>query len=123
LEEVLEAEDNFLQDQIADYEAWEDTKSHADASDDSVLCPLCQISYLMIVPDNDIICPEIACPLRIDAVLVERPLCILRDQLRTVHEEHACHCSNNLTFDIIANNQQHHLVAFCHLCGLVKSFE
>jgi hypothetical protein len=39
LEEVLEAEQNCLHDQIADYEAWEEAKMHVQSNADSHSLP------------------------------------------------------------------------------------
>lgn len=124
MEEVLEAEEaegNYLQDQIADYEAWEESTFRPTTSIDSVLCPICQCSYLVAI-GNNISCSD-SCSFRIDVASPDRPLCLLREDLSQVYKEHSG-CSCNLSFEVIKSKTlRNQLFVCCHLCGLAKSFE
>jgi hypothetical protein len=119
VDELLEAEQMYLQDQIADFEQWEETKTNDTAIEEQVLCPICQTSDLMTTPDLHVICPGESCSFRLETIMTDRPLPLLREQLRRAHEEHAKACTANLHFETRVYDGQNTLVASCESCILM----
>ena len=135
VEQVLEEEQNeqlYLQDQIEDFEQWEESNRMGSASDDvGVWCPMCQLSMLLLSDDADRVvhftCPNASCSCRFETttLMAEHPVDNLREKLRTTIEDHARTCSCFLRFaDQDCNHDGHarkRLVASCDVCGSVAT--
>ena len=128
VEEILEAEQNMLMDQVADYEesSWNndydsgmvgnEDENLFSSPQEKVLCPVCLSSNLQLSQDNSIVCPQIGC---VDLCIhagdgVDRPLQRLRMQLGMAYQDHATYCHGPLAFDA-SNN---HLISRCDQCSL-----
>jgi hypothetical protein len=119
VDELLEAEQMYLRNQIADFEQWEETKTNDTAIEEQVLCPICQTSDLITTPDLHVICPGESCSFLLETTITDRPLPMLREQLRRAHEEHAKACTANLHFETRVYDGQNTLVASCESCTLM----
>jgi hypothetical protein len=120
LEEVLEAERHDIQDQIDEFEEWEDKMD----PDGCIPCPVCQSTHLKMSPEEGIICcQDEDCPVRIRAAQVENPLLYFRNELGMLHESHASQCSSLLSFKICTNSYGCVLIASCEDCYTQHQFE
>eukprot|EP00980_Cylindrotheca_fusiformis_P003137 scaffold721_cov131-Cylindrotheca_fusiformis.AAC.27 len=121
LEEVLEAEDNYLQNEINDYEKWEDAME----PDSCVACPLCKTSFLTFATEKGIVCSDDFCPLRIGSrdAEHEEPLTSLKCKLEMLHESHASYCCDALEFTVSSCKNGVVLQARCQSCNIVHRFE
>jgi hypothetical protein len=112
-------EQNYLQDQIAEFEQWQATQAYPpDGDDEQVLCPICQNADLIVTADKQIVCPAESCSFFLQATISDRPLCMMREQLRAAHEEHARNCSNLLHFENQMHGDQTTLASCCEACRL-----
>lgn len=121
LEEVLKAEDDFIEDTVADYEHWQETKK----CDEQIPCPICQTSKLAIDSLRaEIYCTDEFCPFRKRAEMVQAPLAFFRDQLSRIHEIHSDKCSSPIRFQIrSASNGGCILMVICEACNLSYEVE
>jgi hypothetical protein len=118
-EEVLEAENEYLESQINDYEKWEGAMD----PEGCVPCPICKTSFLIASPEQEIGCSDEFCPLRIRSADVEQPLVFFKDELRMLHESHSSQCSDALAFSISSSTHGSALLAACDSCKRLHRFE
>lgn len=121
LEEVLEAESSFLNDAVADFENWQDSKD----KNQHVPCPICQTSNLVLSSPEEISCSDEFCPFRTRAEKVPAPLGFFRDQLINIHETHSSQCSSPLAFQMRSASNHHGciLLASCKSCNISYCIE
>lgn len=105
-----------LEDQIAEFEDWE----QAEQGDETVLCPLCKDTNLLQLSQYGVACPNNmngTCPLRLERSEETVLLPNLRERLRTAYEMHACACSGALDFHLQKReDDEMSLVATCNTC-------
>lgn len=124
LEEVLEQErcqQADLEQQIADYEEWEESVAMHDMGvDERVVCPICCESVLHKATSQPVFCPNEACPLQLQDENLT--LSELKNRLRLAFEEHSHQCHGTLSFELLGSGSEdcmeanHHLFGSCQLC-------
>jgi hypothetical protein len=134
VEQVLEAERDeqlYLQNQIDDFEQWEEFRTSTTPLDDDedVLCPVCRTTTLSLGTETKnshsfISCPEQSCPCRFDTtgMMTSRPLPFLRESLRRMIEDHARTCNCFLRFEMWPLDdvgETNTLVACCDASGSI----
>jgi Replication protein A interacting C-terminal len=117
LDEMIELarhESEYLQDQVSDFERWEESKQQYNSdSTIAVLCPLCHGENLIQTPDLSILCPnrmDGSCSMQLDNAVLT--LHDLEARMRTAFEEHALYCHNYMCCQI----QEGQLRATCSVC-------
>ena len=120
LEEMIEIardEEQYLENQIADYELWEESKM-IEGSPVQVLCPICQEANLTNTPNGDIICPNHMDESCSFCLAEGQPVSLfhLRQRLRQACEQHGAHCQNSLCFEITSDTSN--LIANCSVCHM-----
>jgi hypothetical protein len=137
LREMEEAERNnsleqqIMDDQVRAYEDWAnsaetsmETETTSDGNVGAVVCPMCQISEVIVTDAGVILCrrhannPQNSCPLRIDSHTEGMTLSTFQRMLDEVYANHSSiPCAGGLTFEMRQNFGISALHAFCHACG------
>jgi hypothetical protein len=104
-----------FEDQIADFQDWEDSSRW----DDLVLCPVCKDANLISLSEHSVVCPNHmhgSCALRLEGYTIG-VLSNLRERLQTAYEVHSYTCSSPLEFVVQKrDNGVMMLVATCSMC-------
>ena len=106
LEEILEQEQRQMEEmeqQIADYQAWEDSLALNGGEQDVVICPVCCEAMLRQPSPTKISCSNDACHFQLCGQTLS--LADLKDKLQYACEKHSsvgCPCT--LTMDILPSN-------------------
>ena len=124
LEELIAFETLTLQDQIEDFEHWEaiiSSSNNNGMNDDKeqVICPICTRSYLRLTGGNTVCCQDESCSFRltVNNLTTDRPLSMLREQLRQAFEEHSEGCCEPLAFQSTTVGGVSIVVGNCMGCG------
>lgn len=118
LDEMIEIalhERDYLQDQVMDFERWEESKQQNEEIDSAmtVLCPICHDANLIQSTGRSIVCPnrmDGSCSMNLDNVTIV--LSELQEKISMAFEQHSFNCNNCLSFQI----QEGHLRAICPDC-------
>jgi hypothetical protein len=109
-------EEEFMQNQIADFEHWQESQ---DQTECGVLCPLCQECYVSFSSaDTLLVCPnrmDGSCSFQI-AASSQRPLETLKEQLQLLFDQHSTFCEHTLRFECIPTNDRAQIIATCSSC-------
>lgn len=114
LDQVIEDERNQIEQQVADFEYWQE----ADGEEEGVFCPVCKDASLSLSMDGSIVCPNAmdgSCAVQ----LSYRPgldLDTLRSLLSSAYEQHGRHCLEPLGFDTVVRGPETMLRAVCLEC-------
>jgi hypothetical protein len=121
LEDLLEFENMTLQDQVQDFEHWDEmNRNNNYHPEEQVICPICQRSNLCVNRQQVIECPDESCSFRLTVnklMMTDRPLPMLREQLRRAFEEHSEGCSELLSFQSMYIGTESVVVGNCSSCG------
>jgi Replication protein A interacting C-terminal len=116
-EEMKACETDYLDQQIADYEQWEETKLDIFDSplDYGLLCPLCQEANVVLTPSGGIVCLNHmggTCLMEINDV---KGLQIgdLKCRMGNAIATHNCNCEQQLSFSILQTG----LIGYCSTCS------
>jgi hypothetical protein len=108
-EHILLEQDIYLEDQIADYERWQQEKEDSELT---IPCPICY-GRLSQTAANEIVCPNSmdgSCSMQLLDTRVSLPE--LSDALQETIERHAVACSGIFAFERLGER----LVATCSTC-------
>ena len=114
---MLEAEQNYLEDQVNGFEQWEECKDKHTYREEQVICPICQSADLISMADKHVKCSNAACSFRFEKVDKDQTLSYLREKLQKAYEEHLIFCSEVLCFDSLVVDGRSALVGRCMTCG------
>ena len=111
-EQEIEQQDDYLDHQIASYEA----SQH----DSGTICPICWDGRLTLTPGNDIVCPNHmggSCSMRLPVVTVngQGSLQLLRETLQQTIQHHSLACHGPVSFQLGPDGTC--LIANCSVCG------
>lgn len=118
-EEMIDIARQDLEDQVADFELWQESKLRQDDNaTGSFLCPVCRDAHLMITSSGSLVCPnhmDGSCSMNLRG-LHGHTLMDVQDRLREAFENHSAQCSKILCVSMVDTGNQANLVGFCDYC-------
>ena len=119
----LHALEPCVEQELADYEAYERAKFEASAADPecaAVLCPLCMQGQLTLAAAHCVACDRAGCALRLETGGHPAPIEMIRERMCALMDEHARHCGATACCRLPTPAERQHGALFfgCPACGV-----